>query len=272
MKKIAIVVMLLSSMLTSKLYAQLETEDAMPLDPGQVELGGGLEYQTSKEGKESALPLAIEYGLSKRFTMLVEPVAFTTIHPKTGRPVTGFGDLEMTLFYQLLKETKGFPAISLSAEVKLPTAKDTLIGTGKTDFTPFLIASKTTGKFFTSINFSYTFLGKPQGVVASNLFNYALGTIYEVSEKSIFFGEVYGNTSALGGGDVPEGTVSGDPQKTTEISGGEMVASIGYGYYLNKNLQLSFGVSYDNNHAVLFRPGIIWTSRGGRNFFKHSTH
>ncbi len=265
--------MVLLAMQAGNLYAQLETEDAQPLAPGQVELGGGLEYQTSKEGREAALPLAFEYGLSKRFTLLVEPVAFTNIHPKTGRHVTGFGDLEMTLFYQLMKETKGFPAISLSAEVKLPTAKDSLIGTGKTDFTPFLIASKTTGKFFTSINFSYTFLGKPPGVVASNLFNYALGTIYQASEKSIIFGEVYGNTSALGGSDVPEGTITPLPGKTTEISGGETVASIGYGYYVNKNLQLSFGVSYDNNNAVLFRPGIIWTSQGGRNFFKftHST-
>lgn len=267
--------MVLFAMQAGKLHAQLETEDALPLTPGQVELGGGLEYQTSKEGKESALPLALEYGLSKRFTLLVEPVAFTNIHPKTGRRVTGFGDLEMTLFYQLLKETKGFPAISLSAEIKLPTAKDTLIGTGKTDFTPFLIASKTTGKFFTSINFSYTFLGRPPGVIASNLFNYALGTIFQASEKSIIFGEVYGNTSALGGSDVPEGStppLPGNPAKTTEISGGETVASIGYGYYVNKKLQLSFGVSYDNNNAILFRPGIIWTSQGGRNFFKHSAH
>ena len=275
MKKLSLAFTLLFAMQAGKLCAQLETEDALPLAPGQVELGGGLEYQTSKEGKETALPLALEYGLSKRFTLLVEPVAFTNIHPKTGRHVTGFGDLEMTLFYQLMKETKSFPAISLSAEIKLPTAKDTLIGTGKTDFTPFLIASKTTGKFFTSINFSYTFLGKPPGVVANNLFNYALGTIFEASEKSIIFAEVYGNTSALGGGDIPEGTtppLPGNPGKTTEISGGETVASIGYGYYVNKNLQLSFGISYDNNNAVLFRPGIIWTSQGGRNFFKRPGH
>ncbi len=51
----------------------LETEDSRPLNIGQVELGAGLEYQTSKEGYEVALPLSFEYGLSKRFTFLFEP-------------------------------------------------------------------------------------------------------------------------------------------------------------------------------------------------------
>ena len=125
----------------------------------------------------------------------------------------------------------------------------------KTDFTPYFIASKTTGKFFTSVNLSYTFLGKPPGVVASNLFNYALGTIYTTtSEKHILYAEIYGNTSALGGKEIPEGTVSG--KNSQELTGGEAVGAIGYGYYLTPKLLLSFSVSYDNNNAILFRPGI----------------
>ena len=158
---------MLFSVCLNRLYAQLETEDALPFAAGQVELSGSLEHQISKEGTETALPLALEYGLSKRFTFLVEPVVFTNIHSKSGNNVTGFGDLEMTLFFNLLKETKSFPAITFSGEIKLPTAKDSLIGTGKTDFTPFFIASKTLGKFYTSINFSYTFLGKPSPITFS---------------------------------------------------------------------------------------------------------
>lgn len=122
--------------------------------------------------------------------------------------------------------------------------------------------SKTTGKFFTSLNLSYTFLGKPPGVNASNLFNYALGTIYTVSTKSILFGELYGNTSAFGGHDVPEDSIINKPSQ--EISGGEIVGSFGYGIYIKPELLLSFGVSYDNNNAILFRPGIEWRFGGGR--------
>jgi hypothetical protein len=118
--------------------------------------------------------------------------------------------------------------------------------------------SKTTGKFYSSMNLSYTFLGKPAGVVATNLFNYSLGTIYTASPKSILFAEVYGNTSALGGDDIPEGVIVMNPNTNKELSGGETVGAIGYGYYLKKDLLISLGASYDNNNAILFRPGIEW--------------
>ncbi len=266
MKRIFIAIIVILGNQPDTATAQvLETEDSRPLNKRQLEIGAGLEYQTSREGYEIALPLSFEYGVSKRFTLLFEPVPFTGIYPKITHHANGFGDLEITLFYQLLKETNHFPSISLSAEVKIPTAKDSLIGTGKMDFTPFFIASKTTGKFFTSLNLSYTFLGKPKGAVANNLFNYAAGTVYEISAKSILFAEIYGNTSAFGGAEVPE--TPGSPQKNIEISGGETVGSAGYGYYINRNLLLSFGISYDNNHALLFRPGIVWTSQDGKRLF-----
>lgn len=266
MKSIFVALILFSALQINPAAAQvLETEDSRPLNKGQVEIGGALEYQTSREGQEMAFPWAFEYGINQRLTLLIEPVPFTGIYPKLTRHATGLGDLELTLFYQLVKEVKNFPAISLAAEIKVPTAKDTLIGTGKTDFTPIFIASKTTGKFFTSLNLSYTILGKPKGFVGSNLFNYLAGTVYELSPKSILFAEAYGNTSAFGGVEVPE--TPGNPQTNIEISGGETVGSAGYGYYLTRNLLISFGISYDNNHALLFRPGIVWTSQDGRRLF-----
>ena len=52
-------------------------------------------------------------------------------------------------------------------------------------------------------------------------------------------------------------------QTTTQvISGGETVGA--FGYYLKKELLISLGVSYDNNNAILFRPGIEWKF-GGKN-------
>ncbi|MEI7596317.1 MAG: transporter [Bacteroidetes bacterium] len=263
-KKIIFGFAMLLALLPSKMFAQvLETEESKPLLQGQFEVGTGLEFQVSKEGTENALPLAIEYGISKKFTLLVEPVGFTSIMPKQGPHAKGIGDLEITLFYQICSEKKVLPSISISGEVKIPTAKNTQIGTGKTDYTPFLIMSKTTGKFFTSVNLSYTFLGKPSGVDVSNLFNYAIGTIFTASPKSILFAEVYGNTSAVGGAETPEGTVVTNPNiNSQEISGGETVGAFGYGYYLKKELLISLGISYDNNNAILFRPGIEWKFGG----------
>jgi hypothetical protein len=255
----ALIIWIVPGMLTAQV---LETEESKPLLPRQFAIGTGLEFQTSKEGYETALPLAIEYGISHKFTLLVEPVGFTSIRPATGSSAKGIGDLEITLFYQIVSEKKYLPSISISGEIKIPTAQNSMIGTGEIDYTPFLILSKATGKFFTSVNLSYTFLGKPEGVVANNLFNYAIGTIYKISPRSILFAEFYGNTSAFGS-EAPEGAISTDPNlNTTELSGGENVGSIGYGYYLKKELLLSFGVSYDNNNAFLFRPGIEWKFGG----------
>ena len=101
----------LASLLPNKIFAQvLETEESKPLAAKQFEIGTGLEFQKSKEGTETALPLAIEYGLSEKFTLLVEPVGFTNIQPKTGTVAKGIGDLEVTLFYQVLAEKKSFPS------------------------------------------------------------------------------------------------------------------------------------------------------------------
>lgn len=263
MQKFIFIGALLFWIVTAILQAQvLETEESKPLLPRQFEIGTGFEFQTSKEGNESALPLEIEYGLTKKFTLLIEPVGFTSIRPKMGSSVKGIGDLEITLFYQIVAEKKYLPSISISGEIKIPTAHNTMIGTGKTDYTPYLIISKTTGKFFTSLNFSYTFLGKPTNVIANNLFNYAIGTIFNVSPKSILFAEFYGNTSAFGS-ETPESEISTNPNfNTAELSGGENVGSFGFGYYLNKELLISFGVSYDNNKAFLFRPGIEWKFGG----------
>jgi hypothetical protein len=263
-KNVLIDAVVLVTFQVGNIFSQvLETEESKPLLPRQFEIGTGLEFQTSAEGAETALPLAIEYGLAKRFTLLVEPVAFTSINPKEGTNAFGLGDLEVTLFYQIVSEKKNLPSISISGEIKIPTANNTLIGTGKTDYTPFLIISKTTGKFYTSVNLSYTILGKPKGVQVNNLFNYAIGTIFTISPRSILFAEFYGNTSSIGGSETPEGDITTNPNiNTAELSGGENVGALGYGFYLKYDLLISLGVSYDNNNAILFRPGIEWKFGG----------
>jgi len=245
-------------MMSGFLSAQaLETETARPLLPRQFEIGAGLEYQTSSEGTETALPLAIEYGISDRFTILLEPVAFTNISPAEGNGVTGFGDLEVTMFYNVFKEKKFVPSISISAECKLPTAKSEMIGTGKTDFTPYLIISKKMGHLDVSANLSYTLLGKPEGVSElHNTIGYAFGGIYSLHDQFIIFGEFYGNSSALGN-EAPE-AIDGTSGLPTELSGGEFVSALGFGYYPVKNFLISLGVNYDNNNALLIRPGIEW--------------
>ena len=103
----------------------LETETARPLGRGGWEVSGNFEYQASSEGNESAVPFAIEYGLTDRLEILAEPVAWTAISPNAGDHATGVGDLEMTLTWLAREETAKTPALALAGELKLPTANNT---------------------------------------------------------------------------------------------------------------------------------------------------
>jgi len=62
----------------------------------------------------------------------------------------------------------------VAGEVKIPTARNNLIGTQQTDCTIYLIASKQLGHLELHINITYTFVGQPSGVRLKNTFDLAL--------------------------------------------------------------------------------------------------
>jgi Putative MetA-pathway of phenol degradation len=231
----------------------LETETARPLGKGTLEVGTNFEYQTSSEGHESALPMAAEYGFTDRFELLLEPVAYTAIRPKTGQRATGVGDLELTATYLVRRESSGFPALALAGEVKFPTAHNTLIGTGKTDFAGYLIASKQLGRFDTHANIGYTVVGCPAGLQLNNIFNFALASEMTLGTNAELFGEILANSASSSSpeptGSVPPGSI------TPEAPSGEVVGTIGLARFVLPALRLSMGLSVDNNGAMMFRPG-----------------
>jgi hypothetical protein len=227
----------------------LETETARLIPRGVFQLEYTMEYQTSSEGKESAVPIVLKYGISDKLELLVEPVVYTAIKPNQGRHATGLGDLEATLSYLLKKETTNLPAFAIAGEIKIPTANDVLIGTGKTDYTAYFISSKRFGKSDLHGNLSYTALGDPAGVQLRNIYGFAVAEEYHVNKKIDLVGEFLATTSALAEGiDGSESTVA------PEAAGSEIVGLLGARYHF-KNMLISFGVTYDNNNAFLFRPG-----------------
>lgn len=254
---LAAVGLLLLTALVSQIAAQqpLETETARPLKKGTAEIQTTFEYQISKEGKEIAVPFAFEYGITDRLSILVEPVFYTSIRPKIGPRATSLGDLEITLAYLLAKETKHRPAFSIAGEFKLPTTKNPLIGTGKTDFAAYIYASKRFGKFDTHANVGYTFVGKPRNFTASNTLNLALATEYSATSRLTLLGEVLVN----GIGRKEAIVVPGVPVVIApEAAGGELVGTLGFRYKIKPTLSFSLGVSRDNSGATLFRPGLTY--------------
>jgi hypothetical protein len=146
----------------------LETETTRLVPAGALEVASNFEYQRSGEGSETALPFAFTYGFANRLELMVEPVIYTAIHPRAGPRATGVGDLEATLTYRLRIESRYMPSLAFAGEVKFPTARNTLIGTGKTDFTGYLIASKRFERLDLHANVGYTFVGQPVGIALDN--------------------------------------------------------------------------------------------------------
>jgi hypothetical protein len=233
----------------------LETETARLPSKGRTLAGSSYEFQSSSEGRETAWPWIFEYGLTNRIELAIEPVAHASIHPNSGRRTSGFGDLEATATFLVGRETASRPAIAIAAEVKLPLAKDRLLGTGKTDFAGYLIVSRKFAKVDIHGNVGYTILGRPAGVNLNNIFSFAVASEYHADARWDLVGELFANTTAAPGlgesGSAPK-TLT---EQTAELAGGEAFMMLGSRLQVSPRLSFDFGVVYDNNNAILVRPG-----------------
>lgn len=238
----------------SPLAAQLETETARTLQAGRGKIMANLEYQTAAEGSEIAVPLELEYGITDDLQILVEPILYTAITPNTGRAASGLGDLEATLSYRFVREGMDIPALALAGEIKIPIAKDMLIGTGKTDYAAYLIASKRYGPMDLHANIGYSILGNPPGVRLWDVVNGSLATEYHISPVIDLVGEVFASTASVPEADENETT--NESLVVPEAAGGEAFITIGGRYFFQPDFYFAFGISYDNNNALLFRPGL----------------
>jgi outer membrane putative beta-barrel porin/alpha-amylase len=231
----------------------LETESTHMLGKGRFELEAGFEHQRSGDGTETATPLAIEYGITNRLELLVEPVPYNRIHDTRAVSQTGFGDVEVTATMLLREGRKGSPSLALAGEVKVPTAKNLRIGSGETDYSVYVIGGKRSGRWDTQINLGYTVVGAPSGVQVNNMENFAVSEEFQWKERWQLVGEVFGHTAAQSTG---EGTATPGVPGTTEIGGAEIVGTVGARYLSIDGLAYSIGLSLDNNAAFLIHPGI----------------
>jgi hypothetical protein len=232
----------------------LETETARVPAQGVVSAENVFEAQDAADGNEFALPLAFTYGLTDRVELLVEPVLYTSIQPRVTRQATGIGDLEVTTIVLVHREAHRLPAFALAGEIKVPTARNLLIGTRKADYTGYLIASKQIRLFDLHANLGYTLVGKPAGVRATNMLLYAAAVEYRATRKLDIVSELLGNSA--GSAVAETNPVAGSNPVAAEIAGAELVGLIGMRYHATPRITYSFGVTYDNNRAVLFRPGV----------------
>ena len=122
--------------------------------------GSGFEFQRDKDQTEYGFPILIEYSLSERLKLTVEPRFGRIVGRRPDvRSVSGFGDLETTLDYEFLSERRYRPALSLEGTIRWPTAADPDLGDPGRDYTLGLIASKDFVFVNIDLNALYTFIG-----------------------------------------------------------------------------------------------------------------
>ncbi len=228
----------------------LETETARFYRQGTGKVVDTVEFQSSKSGHEVAIPIQIEYGITDRLELLLEPVAYTSIRPEQGLNGTDFGDVEITLSYLLFEESDPWPAFAVAGEVKIPTARDPLVGTMEPDYSLILVASKKIGDFDCHANLGFTFLGQPPGGDLKDSFNFAIAAVWKIGGTFDLVAEVVGSISSTAEGDAVNPVVP-------ESAGQEgTVGLVGGRYYFRPNVVLSFGVGYDDNNSTLTRFGL----------------
>lgn len=229
----------------------IETETARVLPAGVWEIGAAFEPQTSSDGTEKALPLMVTWGITGKLELMVEPVAYTSIRPKTGPSGVGAGDIEITVTY-VFKPEGALPALALAGEAKVPTARNRLIGTGQSDYAMYLTESKRFGRLDTHAHASYTFVGQPPAVQLGNIFGYGVAGILRTWKRVDIFGELLGNSAS-----TPGGEGSGMTPVVQEAAGGEVVVTGGAAFRPRPWMTLYVSESRDNIGALLLRTGFV---------------
>ncbi len=198
-------------------------------------LGVGIEYQRDHDQTEYGFPILIEYNFSDRLKLTIEP-KYTHIIGRTRdvRSVSGFGDLDVTLDYEFLRERRYRPALSLEGGVRFPTAADPDLGERGRDYAVGIIASKDYVFMDVDINVIYTRVGDRE---KENTIESSLATEWRLNRYWSVIGEV-SNVRRLG-------TLRG------EEKGGrnESEATLGLGWQFSRHLKFEQGIVF-KEHGV----------------------
>jgi len=225
---------------SSLLHADLvlETETAELGKQGDMLFSMAMQAEWEKDGSRALFTLnQYEYAITDRAEILVEPFFYEWDSPKGGPSYSGVGDLEITPSYMVGLEELYMPAIVLAFKLKVPTATNRDIGTGKFDYQPYLIFGKTYGDWILNANIGYDFVTSTKTDKLRNQLIYDFSVERKLTEDLSLFAEVFGNTS---------------PQRGEKSTFAEAVA---FEYKINKNFNVFTSVGYDSNKVRNVRSG-----------------
>ena len=219
----------------------LETETAELGKQGTFATSAGVQFEKARDGSRTIFTLnQFEYAVTDRAEILVEPFFQEWDFPKGGDRFHDMGHLEITPSYMVVLDDPKtwFPAIVLAFKLKVPTAHNPDIGTGKFDYLPYLIFGKTCGDWVFNANLGYNFITSPSdSEPLKNQFIYDFSVERKITEKWSVFAEVFANSSPAVG---ERGTFSG---------------AIATEYKFTSHFNAFVSVGYDSDHLSNVRPG-----------------
>ena len=157
----AVLSLALSALPSVRADLVLETETAELGKKGELTLSAGVQFERERDGSRTTFTLnQFEYAITDRAEILIEPFFREWDKPKGEKSFHGMGDLEITPSYMIIEDKGGWtPAVVLALKVKVPTAKNRNIGTGKFDYYPYIILGKKIGNWV--LNANATAAGRP---------------------------------------------------------------------------------------------------------------
>ncbi|WP_157947748.1 transporter [Abditibacterium utsteinense] len=126
----------------------------------------------------------------------------------------------------------------LAFKLKVPTATNRDIGTGKADYLPYVILGKTSDPYVFNANLGTNFITSPtKNEPLKNQFTYDFSVEHRLTPKLSVFAEAFANSSpALG----ERGTFPG---------------AVATEYHLKNRFNAFVSTGYDSGHLINIRPG-----------------
>ncbi len=212
-------------------------------------IGSGVEFESDNEQSQIEFPALLEYNFTRTFKLTVEPnVVHVWPKKENVRKVTGLGDLETALEYELISERRYRPGITAIGAIRWPTATDADIGDPGRDYSLGLILSK--DLVFVGVDFSalYTFVGDTD---VGNALEISAAAEWHLNHFFDIEGEV---VHSFGGGGIRgrAGSISGigTSDRLSDLTEG----TLGVAWHVTRRLKLEQGgvIRSDGTWQIVF--------------------
>lgn len=164
-------------------------------EAGRLTIDTAGQLERDPDGKVLALETGVQYQVSKRLQFLVEAIHHESHRPDSGKRVSGLGDTDVTLSWLASGRARSLPSIVLGGKVKLPTANQAEIGTGKADYSALLILNKEFGELELDLETEFASFGQAGGHELKDQFRYTFTAEYAVNNFLAVYGELFGNSA-----------------------------------------------------------------------------